>query len=328
MEESKELILKSFGYYSSDYRLKPILAMMENYDRELEERSFVCPYKQTNEDLQKYDRIRFLYVQNRQTYKKILAQEKKRKRPLSPEVIEFGQRNKDELKQMQSFACDNCKFYKKHSKNIEVIKRLESKKNQLLREIENQKDIYWNKFLAHRKVLEEYGYLINDYPTDKGKTTSQIRSENELYLAEIIFSGLLEKLTPSALAGVLCAITTEDLRMEIPYVPFSENVRKTLNKIRNIKRKLEKIQNYYDIESPLYINPYFSSVIELWVEGAEWETIIGSMRDVGEGDIVRAFKRTVDVLRQLTVIDNIPEALVFTAREAIEKIMHEPVNVD
>ena len=328
LDESKELILKSFGYYSSDYRLKPILAMMDNYDRELEERSFICPYKQTDDDLLKYDRIRFLYVQNRQTYKKILAQEKKRKRPLSPEVIEFGQRNKDELRKMQTFACDNCKFYKKHTKNIEVTKRIESKKNQLLKEIENQKDIYWNKFLSHRKVLEEYGYLVNDYPTDKGKTTSQIRSENELYLAEIIFSGLLEELTPAQLAGVICAITTEDLRMEIPYVPFSENVRKTLNKIRNIKRKLEKIQNYYNIETPLYINPYFSSMTELWAEGAEWETIIGSMQDVGEGDIVRAFKRTVDVLRQLTVIDNIPEALVFTAREAIEKIMREPVNVD
>jgi len=49
---------------------------------------------------------------------------------------------------------------------------------------------------------------------------------------------------------------------------------------------------------------------------------------MGEGDIVRAFKRTVDVLRQFTTIDNVPEALVFTAREAIEKIMREPVDVD
>ncbi len=328
LEESKELILKSFGYYSFDYRLKPILYLMKQYDKELEERSFVCPYKQTDDDLQAYDRIRFLYVQNRQTYKKILNQEKKRKRPLSSEVIEFGERNKLDLRKMQSYACDNCKFYKKHSKNIEVIKRIESKKANLQKEIENQKDIYWNKFLAHRKVLEEYGYLVNDYPTDKGKTTSQIRSENELYLSEIIFSGILEELTPSQLAGVLCAITTEELRMEVPYVPFSEPVRKTLNKIRNIKRKLEKIQNYYNIEAPLNINPYFSSMIELWVEGAQWDTIVGSMQDVGEGDIVRAFKRVVDVLRQLTVIDNVPETLVFTAREAIEKIMREPVNVD
>ena len=231
------------------------------------------------------------------------------------------------MHKLQSFACDTCKHYKRHSKNIEVTKKILSKKRKLEKEIEKQKDIYWNKFLSHRAVLEEYGYLQNDYPTEKGKTTSQIRSENELFLAEIIFSGVLEKLTPSQLAGVICAITTEELRIEIPYIPFSEPVRKTLNQIRNIKKKMFKIQTRYDIETPLNINPYFSSLIELWAEGAEWETISQQI-DMGEGDIVRAFKRTVDVLRQLTVIDNVPEAVVFTAREAIEKILRAPVDID
>ena len=68
-------------------------------------------------------------------------------------------------------------------------------------------------------------------------------------------------------------------------------------------------------------------MIELWVEGAEWETVCEQV-EMGEGDIVRAFKRVVDVLRQLTVIDNVPEALVFTAREAIEKILRAPVDID
>ena len=49
---------------------------------------------------------------------------------------------------------------------------------------------------------------------------------------------------------------------------------------------------------------------------------------MGEGDIVRSFKRVVDVLRQFTTIDNVPESLVFTAREAIDKIQREPVNID
>ena len=208
-----------------------------------------------------------------------------------------------------------------------ITKRILSKKQKLEKEIEKQKDIYWNKFLAHKAVLEEYGYIKNDYPTEKGKTTSQIRSENELFLAEIIFSGVLENLTPSQLAGVICATTTEELRIEIPYIPFSEPVRKTLNHIRNIKKKLFKAQTRHDIEAPININPYFSSLIELWVEGAEWETVSGQI-EMGEGDIVRAFKRVVDVLRQLTVIDNVPEALVFTAREAIEKIMRAPVDID
>lgn len=327
LDEAKELILKSFGYYSSDFRLKPILTQLEQFDAEIEERSFACPYQLSDEKMLEYDRLRFLYVQNRQTYKKILKQEKSKHRPLSAEIIEFGNRNKQDLHKLQGFACDNCKHYKRHAKNLEVIKRLLSKKKKLEKEIEKQKDIYWNKFLAHRAVLKDYGYLENDYPTERGKTTSQIRSENELYLAEIIFSGILENLTPAQLAGVICALTTEDLRIEIPYIPFSEPVRKTLNQIRNIKRKLEKIQNYHDIETPLYINPYFSSLIELWVEGAEWETISEQI-EIGEGDIVRAFKRVVDVLRQLTVIDNVPEALVFTAREAIEKILRAPVDVD
>lgn len=327
LEESKELILKSFGYYSSDYRLKPILFQLEQYDKEIEERSFICPNKLSDDKMLEYDKLRFLYVQNRQTYKKIVKQEKSKHRPLSPEVVEFGKRNKEELHKLQQFACDTCKLYKKHSKNLEVLKRIDSKKKKLLKEIEKQKDIYWNKFIAHRAVLKEYGYIQNDYPTEKGKTTSQIRSENELYLAEIIFSGVLENLTPSQLAGVICALTTEELRIEIPYIPFSEPVRKTLNQIRNIKRKLEKVQSKYDIEAPLYINPYFSSLIELWVEGAEWETVSEQI-EIGEGDIVRAFKRVVDVLRQLTTIDNIPETLVFTAREAIEKIQRPPVDVD
>lgn len=327
LEESKELILKSFGYYSSDYRLKPILFQLEQYDKEIEERSFICPNKLSDDKMLEYDKLKFLYVQNRQTYKKIVKQEKSKHRPLSPEVVEFGKRNKEELHKLQTFACDTCKLYKKHSKNLEVLKRIDSKKKKLLKEIEKQKDIYWNKFIAHRAVLKEYGYIQNDYPTEKGKTTSQIRSENELYLAEIIFSGVLENLTPSQLAGVICALTTEELRIEIPYIPFSEPVRKTLNQIRNIKRKLEKVQSKYDIEAPLYINPYFSSLIELWVEGAEWETVSEQI-EIGEGDIVRAFKRVVDVLRQLTTIDNIPETLVFTAREAIEKIQRPPVDVD
>lgn len=328
LEESKELILKSFGYYSSDYRLKPILFQLEQYDKEIEERSFICPNKLSDDKMLEYDKLRFLYVQNRQTYKKIVKQEKSKHRPLSPEVVEFGKRNKEELHKLQTFACDTCKLYKKHSKNLEVLKRIDSKKKKLLKEIEKQKDIYWNKFIAHRAVLKEYGYIQNDYPTEKGKTTSQIRSENELYLAEIIFSGVLENLTPSQLAGAICALTTEELRIEIPYIPFSEPVRKTLNQIRNIKRKLEKVQSKYDIEAPLYINPYFSSLIELWVEGAEWETVVSEQIEIGEGDIVRAFKRVVDVLRQLTTIDNIPETLVFTAREAIEKIQRPPVDVD
>ncbi len=327
LDEAKELILKSFGYFSSGSRLKPLLQLKSSLEGELKSREFVCPNKLCDSELHEYDKLRYLYVQNRQTYKKITKQERAKNRPLSAEVVKFGKETKAMLDKMHDFPCDNCKLYKKHTKNIEVVSRFEGKLKKLDKEIERQRDIFWNNFLAHRSVLTQFGYLKDDYPTDKGVTTSQIRSENELFIAEIIFSQVLENLTPAQLAAVVCAITTEDLRIDIPYLPISEPVRKTLNAIRNIRRKVEKVQNSNSVEDPMYINPYFSSLIELWVEGAEWSTVTEQI-DMGEGDIVRSFKRVVDVLRQFTTISNVPEALVFTAREAIEKIMREPVDID
>ena len=176
--------------------------------------------------------------------------------------------------------------------------------------------------------MEEYGYLKDDYPTEKGITISQIRSENELFLAQIIFSNVLSGLTPAELASVICAITTEDIRADLySQLPLSPNVRKKLNKIKDIRRDLDKKQKTYEISDPMYINAYYSPLIELWATGSEWDDIIDQI-DMGEGDIVRCFKRVIDVLRQFCTISNIPEDLVFTAREAIELIQRSPIDID
>jgi len=209
-----------------------------------------------------------------------------------------------------------------------LLERYKKKKQEVEKEIENQKDIFWNNFLNHRAVLIECGYLKDDYPTEKGTTTSQLRTENELFLAEIIFSNVLNNLTPAELASVVCALVTEELRGEVSYtLPLSVNVRKTLNKIKDIKRSLDKIQKRHNVEDVMNMNSYFSALIELWVSGAEWDTVIENT-DKSEGDIVRVFKRVVDVLRQFCTINNIPEELVFTAREAIDKIQREPIDID
>ena len=329
LEEAKELVLKSFGYFSSSSRVEPLLLLKKFNQEKIDEcNSFVCWCKRTNEDLTEYNKIRDMYVQDRKTFKVIQKQEKKKNRPLSAEAVAFGEHTKELLNKMHSYQCDTCKLFKKHMKTIDVLSRYQSKQKQLDREIEKQKDIFWNRFLSHRAVLIDYGYIENDYPAEKGITISQLRSENELFLARIIFSGVLEDLTPAELASVICAITTEDMRADLySYLPFSTKVRKTLNKIKDIKRDLDKKQKAHDVEDPMYINGYYSPLIEMWVNGAEWDDITEQI-DMGEGDIVRSFKRVVDVLRQFCTIQGIPETLVFTAREAIEQIQRSPIDVD
>lgn len=329
LDESKELILKSFGYFSSNSRLTPLLKQQEENQKMIDNlSSFVCHHKLTHQDLLDYNKIREVYVENRRIFKTIQKQERHKNRQLSPEAIDFGRKTKDLLEKMHAYPCDTCKLFKKHSKDIEVLARYSVKQAKLIKQIENEKDIFWNNFLAHRQVLIDFGYLKDDYPSEKGVMASQIRAENELFIAEIILSGVLENLTPGELAAVVCAITTEDLRIEnFPQLPISPATRKTLNLIKNIRRNIEKEQNDNNIETPMYINSYFSALIELWVNGADWETVI-EQTDNGEGDLVRIFKRTVDVLRQFCIISDVPEALAFTAREAIKGILREPIDVD
>ncbi|MBQ9688569.1 DEAD/DEAH box helicase [bacterium] len=329
LDEAKELILKSFGYFSSSTRLNPLLTQQSENEEMIQAlSSFKCQHGLGNSELLEYNKARAIYVEHKHILKRIWKQEKKKKRPLPPEAIEFETKTKGLLAKMKSFKCDQCKTFKKHMKDLEVLTRYQQKQTKLKKQIEIERDKFWNLFLAHREVLKEFGYLKDDYPTETGVMTSQIRAENELFISEIILSHVLENLTPAELAGVVCAITTEDLRVEnMMSYPISPNSRKVLNKIKDIRRKIERAQNDNDIDSQMYINSYYTALIERWVDGSEWDDLI-ELVEMGEGDIVRAFKRTVDVLRQFCTISNVPEALVFTAREAIEKILREPIDID
>lgn len=329
VEEAKELILKSFGYFSSNSRLMGLNLQLEDIKIKIEENSnFKCWCNLTNDDILAYNKIRETYVANRQICKTIRRQEKGKKRALPPEAIEFEKTVKAQLHKMNECKCNQCKMYKKHMKSVELLKRFQLREFQIQKEIDIQRDIFWNKFISHKNALEKFGYITNDYPTEKGKTVSQIRSENELFLAEIIFSEVLNDLTPAELASVVCAITTEDMRAEMySGLPLSQKVRKTLNKIKDIRRRVNRVQDDNNIDDDMYINSYYCALIEMWSNGAEWDDIVDQI-EAGEGDIVRCFKRVVDVLRQFTTIDNVPEALVFTAREAIDSIQREPIDLD
>lgn len=327
--EAKELILKSFGYFSSNDRLKPLVQQEKQFSETLEKiRDFKCPYGLTTKDLIEFNKNKENYIVYRKLTKTLIKQAKQKGIKDAPEVTEFLEKTKAIQDKMRNCQCDVCRSYKKHMKDLEVLARYEKKHSQLLKNIEDEKDIYWKRFLNHKSVLERANYLNNDYPTEKGLTCSAIRAENELFISEVFLSGTLDKLNISELAGVICALTTEDLRVETyTSQPISQNTKRALNQVKDIRKKIAIIQRDYEITTEMYVNSYFTPLIEMWIEGKPWEEII-EQSELSEGDIVRAFKRAVDVLRQLTIVPNITDNLKQTARDAITAILREPIDVD
>ncbi len=329
LDQAKELILKSFGYFSSNDRLKPMIMQQINCEQTLAKlKNEKCPFGLTSNDLLEFNRLKDKFIVYRKLTKTLLKQAKQKGQKDSPEVIEYTNKTREIRLAMEKYKCEICRGYKKHMKNLEIINRYEKRYKETARSIEKQKDIYWNKFLAHKDILEKTGYIENGSPTDIGKTCSMIRAENELFLSEIILRGILDELAPYELASVICALVTEDLRTDVyPNQPISRNTKQALNKIKEIRKKIAILQREHDINTEMYINSYYSPLIEQWVQDTPWEDI-AKQADSSEGDIVRIFKRTVDVLRQLTILPNVSEELKTNAKTAMQGILKEPVDAD
>ncbi len=329
LEQAKELILKSFGYYSSNDRLKPMILQQITCEQTLNKlKNEKCPFGLSNDDFIEFNKLKEKFIVYRKLTRTLEKQAKQKGQKDTPEVLEYKDKTRELREKIQKYNCEICRGYKKHVKNLEIISRYEKKYKETCKNIEKQKDIYWNKFLAHKEILEKTGYIENAVPSKDGVMCSMIRAENELFLSEIILKGTLDGLEPYELASVICALVTEDLRGDVyPNQPISKNSRKALNKIKDIRKKIAILQREYDIDTEMYINSYYSPLIEQWILETPWQDIAKQV-DSSEGDIVRIFKRTVDVLRQLTILPNVSDEIKQNAKIAITAILKEPVEED
>lgn len=337
LDEAKELILKTFGYFSSSDRLLPLINELKRYEENISEmKKFRCHNNLTSDDLVEFIKYKNLYIEYRTILKTLKKQNKGGKN--QKEIAQFAAKTKEILHKFQSFGCNDCKVYKKHRKDLELIQRFEKKARQLKKDIDFQKDVYWQKFLAHKKVLEVMGHIKDDYPTEIGKITMGLRCENELYISEILKSGVLSGLGPIELASVVCAITSEEIRNKDGIItsPPSSNVRKVLSKIKDIKRKIFMVERDFNLQNEMNLHSHFSGLIEKWVSSnliednnqtKTWNELFED-NEFSEGDVVRAFKRTIDLLRQFTIIENVDPEVAQTAKDAIKAINKEPVNID
>ncbi len=78
------------------------------------------------------------------------------------------------------------------------------------RELTGQMDEYARKLRRLCRILTETGFLAHDRPTEKGLFASRVYGENTILVAEAVWLGWLEGLTPEELCAVLVMLAAED----------------------------------------------------------------------------------------------------------------------
>jgi len=199
---------------------------------------------------------------------------------------------------------------------------------------QSRKSYYWEEFLNLIEILRQFQALQEFQPTSLGQACAAIRAENELWLGLAIFSGALDGLEPAELAAAISALITEPLRPETwtnyqTSAAILEAFKRPLLRypnltLREIRRQLYQSQKHYDITIPVWMETQLLGLVENWALGVEWQEL-SENTSLDEGDLVRLFRRTIDVLWQIPQIPGIPSGLRNTARDAINLLKRFPI---
>jgi superfamily II RNA helicase len=232
------------------------------------------------------------------------------------------------LAEAYAMPCHGCPVQKPCGKQTERVRQLERRIKEFGRRIEKETTKYWRTFVSLSDILHLKGYLNSNRPTALGRMATGIRGTNELFLTEVAVSGQLENLTPAELAAVLTALVTEEGRAsDMVRASVSPQVDFALENIHKIGRNLWKLQREFDVDTQIEFCPTFSGLTEMWVNGATWDDIrMATTYD--EGDVVRAFRRTLDLTRQFIRAPGMNEQLINSCRRTEALLARDEVKED
>jgi superfamily II RNA helicase len=205
------------------------------------------------------------------------------------------------------------------------VERLAERLEQRRAALEQYRSAYWQEFLRVLEVLEQFEAVRERALTPKGRLVAGLRHDNELLVAEAVTRGVLSDVTLAEAAAV-CSALLEEARSGEPVL-----ARMFLRKRPKLKRKLEQLeaiaervreaQRARQLGMPAAVHGGFMPAVFRWASGEDdWTGIVQEAFGGHEGDLIRAMRRLIDVLRQLAESREVPAATSRLLQEAARVI--------
>ncbi|MDD5432703.1 MAG: DEAD/DEAH box helicase [Candidatus Omnitrophica bacterium] len=180
---------------------------------------------------------------------------------------------------------------------------------------------------AKLKLLKEMNYISNSTLTQKGQFAKTVHGY-ELILSELYDENILEQLDEFGLGVVAAACVFEprkNQRMPLGISKASRNIKRVCEDVFDkIKHKEERYKIY-----PFSKIPYFhlSPVMEAWLRGTTFDKIL-RLTDTDEGEVVRYFRMSIQILREVSDAPVASRILKEKIRETIRVIKRDVVDAE
>ncbi len=193
------------------------------------------------------------------------------------------------------------------------VEKLTERLDQRRAALDAFKNAYWEEFLRIVEVLEQFGAVRDWRLEPKGRVVAGLRHDNELFLAETVFRGIFDDCTLAESAAV-CSALLEESRSGEPSISKA-----FLKKRQKLRRKIEYLATIADtvwqaqrarhIALPLSVHPGFMPAVFRWASGDDdWAAVVEESFGGHEGDLIRALRRLIDLLRQIAEGQEVPAA--------------------
>ena len=213
------------------------------------------------------------------------------------------------------------------------IRTLQQELDKGQREVVGQMDEYPRKLRRLSKILAETGFLEKNKPTDKGLFAARVYGENTILVAEAVWLGWFEGLTPEELCGVMVMLAAEDRerrgdrQAHGPRRYPTPAIAQTARLIRSLYFRFADMER--DLDEPNLRSPSHDYIdfAYRW-SAAEPLDRIPLPANVDIGDAIKAMKAVYSLLRQLEfalrqakspLLDSVSRAVILMERDVIKR---------
>jgi superfamily II RNA helicase len=172
------------------------------------------------------------------------------------------------------------------------------------------------------EILEDLDYLKDGVLLPRGEFAAQIYTQ-ELLITELYFSGLFHELDPDQLNAVIVCVDYEPRKGELvpKQLPFDLRPIKTV--IRNL------VYRYGVDERDARFHPSIAKLAYRWSQGISFTDLLKEAENLQEGDIVQAFRRGIDIMRQIKAVCIVQDPpFAAKLRDCMERMDRDLVKVN
>jgi ATP-dependent RNA helicase HelY len=235
-----------------------------------------------------------------------------------PEAVQDWMELKRQIEEkalaLAELRCHRCKERHRLEKALKRERRFTEAIRNQTRTLEHLRNTYWEQFLRVLEVLRRFGYLRDRTLTPEGLLIGDLRHDNELLVARVVFSGALDGFKSYEMMAILSCLVEEPREIETPFarqlLKRQPHLKRGIRQIEALAREVMEVQQAHRVFLPVSMHTTYLSAAYEWAVGEEdWMHLVEEHYGGHEGDMIRAFRRLIDLSRQLLESPQLPPTL-------------------